>query len=92
MLTRARAALRAGGRIVLRDAARAETNAHRRIRWSEQVATRLGYHQSVEGLHFLTLEEMTAMLRRAGFAGIRVLTGAGRGSNVLITASVPDWD
>ena len=86
ILAKARAALRPGGRLVLRDAARAETEEHRRVEWWERLVTRLGHNKTVEGLHFQSAEELMGMLRREGFTDITV-TPTGKGdSNVLITA------
>jgi SAM-dependent methyltransferase len=83
ILDNTRRALRPGGRLVLRDAARVESAAHARVdRW-EKFATRLGHNQTVEGLHFQTLEQMQAMLQRAGFAKWEVRSDAGRDSDVL---------
>ncbi len=55
ILNKARQALRPGGRLILRDGARAENEAHRRVHFWERVATRIGHNQTKEGLHFLTL-------------------------------------
>lgn len=88
ILNKARQALRTGGRLVLRDGARAETDAHRRVHRWEQFATRFGMNRTQEGLHFLSLEEMEAAVRRAGFTVVEVRREAGRDSNVLLLASV----
>lgn len=87
VLRRAHDALRPGGRLVLRDAARSGMDAHRRIARAERIATALGIHRTVEGLHFLSLDEWTAMARRAGFRDVRVVADAGIGSNVMLTAT-----
>ena len=85
-LNQARAALRPGGRLVLRDGVRAENAAHRRIyRW-EQFATRMGMNRTQEGLHFQTQAELEAMLQRAGFAAWEIKPEAGRDSNVILVA------
>jgi len=73
---------------VLRDAARADTRAHQRVERWERLVTRLGHNKCVEGLHFCTVETLTAMLRDAGFQDIEVHGAAGRDSNVLITSRV----
>ncbi len=88
ILSRARAALRPGGRLILRDGARAETQAHRRIHRWEQFATRFGLNRTQEGLHFQTQPQLEAMLQRAGFARWELKAGAGNGSNVLLVAWV----
>ncbi len=88
ILNHARAALRPGGRLVLRDGARAEGAAHRRIHRWEKFATRVGMNRTQEGLHFQTRADLEAMLRRAGFARWEIKTGAGKDSNVMILAFV----
>jgi len=88
ILNQARAALRPGGRLVLRDGVRAENAAHRRIyRW-EQFATRMGMNRTQEGLHFQTQAELTAMLQCAGFADLEIKHEAGRDSNAMLVARV----
>ena len=86
ILNKARKALRPGGRLVMRDGARAENDAHRRVHRWEVFATRIGHNKTVEGLHFQTLAEMEAMLRRAGFTGWEVRREAGRDSNLQLIA------
>ncbi len=86
ILDKARRALRPGGRLILRDAARAEDQAHRRVNFWEKIATRIGHNQTVEGLHFQTRAELEAMLQRAGFTDWKLQRGAGRDSNVLLVA------
>ena len=88
ILNHARAAWRPGGRLVLRDGARAEGAAHRRIHRWEKFATRVGMNRTQEGLHFQTRADLDAMLRRAGFARWEIKTGAGKDSNVMILAFV----
>ena len=88
ILDRAREALRAGGRLILRDGARAETEAHRRLHRWEKFATRLGLNRTQEGLHFQTQAELEAMLQRAGFARWEIKPGPGNDSNVLLVAWV----
>ena len=88
ILNRARQALRPGGRLILRDGARAESDAHRRVHRWETFATRIGHNKTEEGLHFQTLAEMTAALQRAGFARWDIRREAGRDSNVLLIAWV----
>jgi 1-acyl-sn-glycerol-3-phosphate acyltransferase len=87
ILNKARQALRPGGKLILRDAARAENEAHRRVNFWEKIATRLGHNQTVEGLHFQTRAELEAALQRAGFVKWEIKPGAGRDSNVLLVAS-----
>jgi 1-acyl-sn-glycerol-3-phosphate acyltransferase len=88
ILTKAHQALRPGGRLVLRDGARAETDAHRKIHRWEEFATRMGMNQTKEGLHFQTQAELEAMLQRAGFARLEIKSGAGNDSNVMLVAWV----
>jgi 1-acyl-sn-glycerol-3-phosphate acyltransferase len=87
ILDKARRALRPGGRLVLREAARAGSAGHRRVDFWERMATRFGHNKTREGLHFRSLEEITASLRQAGFAAWESKPGAGRDSNVLLVAS-----
>jgi SAM-dependent methyltransferase len=88
LLKKARTALRPGGRLILRDAARAQSEAHRRVEWWERLVTRLGHNKTVEGLHFQTRAELEAMLQAAGFRDITEQKAAGNDSNILLTASV----
>jgi 1-acyl-sn-glycerol-3-phosphate acyltransferase len=88
ILNKARQALRPGGRLILRDAARAESEAHRRVTFWEKIATRLGHNKTVEGLHFQTRAELEVALQRAGFAQFEIKPGAGRDSNVLLVAEI----
>jgi 1-acyl-sn-glycerol-3-phosphate acyltransferase len=86
ILDKVRQALRPGGRLILRDAARAENAAHRRVNFWEKIATRLGHNQTVEGLHFQTRAELETALQKAGFAKFEIKPGSGRDSNVLLVA------
>lgn len=86
ILRKARAALRPGGRLILRDAARSETSDHARTSGWEKFATRVGMNKTKEGLHFRSLAETTAALERAGFTKIRQIENAGRDSNILLVA------
>ncbi len=88
ILNKARQALRPGGRLVLREAARAESGAHRRVVFCERLATRLGHNKTQEGLHFQTLAEIENAVRRAGFSRLEIKPRAGRDSNVLLVAFV----
>jgi uncharacterized protein len=87
ILNKARRALRSGGRLILRDAARAENEEHRRVNFWEKIATRIGHNQTMEGLHFQTRAELETMLRQAGFSQWELKHGAGRDSNVLLVAT-----
>ena len=88
ILNKARAALRPGGRLVLRDGARAEGAAHQRVQRWEKFATRFGLNRTQEGLHFLTLAELASALQRAGFVGWEIKREAGQDSNVMLVARV----
>jgi hypothetical protein len=74
--------------LVLRDGSRAETEAHRKVHRWEQFATRVGMNRTKEGLHFQTLAELEAMLKRAGFIRWELQSGAGNDSNVMLVAFV----
>lgn len=87
LLEKVHRALRPAGRLVLRDAARAEDAAHGRVEWWEKFATRLGMNKTKEGLHFRSLAETEAALKHAGFKSWEVRRGAGRDSNVLLIAT-----
>jgi 1-acyl-sn-glycerol-3-phosphate acyltransferase len=88
ILDKARRALRPGGRLVLRDGARSDSDAHARVHRWETFATRLGHNKTVEGLHFRSLEELETALSQAGFAGWDVRREAGRDSNLQLIAWV----
>ena len=88
ILDKARRALRPGGRLILREGARAEDEGHRRVHFWEKVTTRFGHNRTVEGLHFQTRAELEAMLRRAGFTHWEFKPGGGRDSNVMLVATV----
>jgi predicted exporter/SAM-dependent methyltransferase len=88
LLAKAHAALRPGGRLVLRDAARAATPQHRRVERWEHWMTRLGHNKTLEGIHFRSAEELVSALKQAGFRNIEVNQAGGRDSNLLITGSV----
>lgn len=83
ILRKARAALRPGGRLILRDGLRAEGAGHARVNRWEKFATRFGLNKTIEGLYFLTQDDLTAMLRRAGFSNCRAVKGGGKDSNAL---------
>jgi 1-acyl-sn-glycerol-3-phosphate acyltransferase len=88
ILEKARHALRPGGKLILRDGAKADDEAHRHVHRWEIFATKLGLNQAGDGLHFQTLAELEAAVKRAGFAHCEIIRAAGRGSNVLLVASV----
>jgi len=88
IMNQARRALRPGGRLVLREAARSENGAHRRVHFWERIATRIGHNKTEEGLHFQTLPEIQNALQRAGFSRCELKREAGRGSNLLLIASI----
>ena len=86
ILTQVRRALRSGGHLVLRDAARADNAAHGSVKRWETLATRFGHNKTEEGLHFQTLAQLEDMLRRAGFVHWEIKQAGGRDSNILIVA------
>jgi 1-acyl-sn-glycerol-3-phosphate acyltransferase len=86
ILEKAQRALRPGGKLILRDGAKAEDQAHQSIHRWEIFATKFGLNQTREGLHFQTLAELLAALRNAGFGPAEIIKEAGRGSNVLLVA------
>jgi 2-polyprenyl-3-methyl-5-hydroxy-6-metoxy-1,4-benzoquinol methylase len=88
ILNKARPALRPGGRLVLRDGARAENEGHQRVHRWEKFATRVGMNRTKEGLHFQTRAELETMLSHAGFTRWEVKSDAGNDSNVMIVALV----
>jgi len=88
ILRKACRALRPGGRLILRDAARAGTEAHRHVERWENFATRIGHNHTKEGLNFLTMDELTDILERAGFGGLDIKPVTAQDSNILLTASV----
>ncbi len=86
LLARVRRALSPGGRLVIRDMFREASAGHRRCAFWERFAMRLGLNKAPEGLHDVTLEEMHAMLREAGFVRVEEVAKAGRGSNRMLVA------
>jgi SAM-dependent methyltransferase len=88
ILSQARRALRPGGRLVLREAARTESSEHRRVAFWERIATGLAHNKTEEGLHFQTLAEIEVALQRAGFSQWEIKREAGRNSNLLLIASL----
>ena len=88
ILNKARRALRPGGKLILRDGAKADDGAHRHVHRWEVFATKLGLNQTSEGLHFQSLAELQAALKQAGFNSVEIIREGGSGSNVLLVASV----
>jgi len=86
ILEKARRALRPGGKLILRDGAKAGDAAHKSIHRWEVFATKAGLNHTREGLHFQTLAELQAALQGAGFGPCEIIREAGRGSNVLLVA------
>ncbi|MBI3881400.1 MAG: 1-acyl-sn-glycerol-3-phosphate acyltransferase, partial [Verrucomicrobia bacterium] len=84
ILDKVRRALRPGGKLILRDGARAESEAHERVHRWEIFATRFGLNRTQEGLHFLTLAELETALQRAGFGKSEIRREAGKDSNVML--------
>jgi 1-acyl-sn-glycerol-3-phosphate acyltransferase len=87
ILAKARRALRSGGKLVVREAAKAGGQAHRHTKVWEIYNTALGWNQSREGLHFRTLEELQNDLLQAGFARVEIIHGATKNSNTLLVAT-----
>jgi len=83
ILNKTRAALRPGGRLILRDAAREDSPQHRQVQRWERFATRTGLNRTREGLHFQSLPELETALQQAGFSRWEIKGGTGRGSNTL---------
>jgi len=88
ILNKVRRVLRLGGRLILRDGAKRGDAGHRRVHFWERIATRIGHNKTREGLHFVTLAELEAMLRRAGFARWDLQHEGGNDSNVMLVATV----
>jgi 1-acyl-sn-glycerol-3-phosphate acyltransferase len=86
ILDKAARALRPGGCLVLREAARDETSKHGHVEKWERFALFSGQTKRGEGLHFQTLDELLAALKQAGFVRWEIKREAGRGSNVLLVA------
>jgi len=86
ILRKACRCLRPGGLLILREAAFARSEGHRRVDFWERVATRIGHVKTGDGLHFRTLVEIEAGLERAGFAGWKIRQQTAQSSNVLLLA------
>jgi len=78
--------LRPGGLLILREAAFARSEGHRRVDFWERVATWIGHIKTGDGLHFRTLVELGAELERAGLADWKIRQQTARSSNVLLLA------
>ena len=87
LLNQAWRALRPGGKLILREGARANDAAHQRVYFWERLATFCGHNRTVEGLHFQTRIELEAAVRCAGFNECELVEGAGRDSNILLMAT-----
>ncbi len=88
ILEKARRALRPGGKLILRDGAKANDPGHQSVHRWEIFATKAGMNRTREGLHFQSLAELQAALKQAGFDEVQTIKEAGRGSNVLLVAAV----
>ena len=86
ILTKARQALSPGGKLILREAAKASGQAHRHTRLWEIFATVFGLNRTSEGLHFRTLAELEESLKCAGFTQFEFIHEADKNSNVLLVA------
>ncbi len=84
ILQKARRALRPGGSLILREAARQPNAEHLRVEMWEKLATSLGHNRTKEGLHFRTLAELTGGLQQAGFVSWETMAATGRDSNLLV--------
>jgi 2-polyprenyl-3-methyl-5-hydroxy-6-metoxy-1,4-benzoquinol methylase len=84
ILNKARKALRPGGRLILREADRADNSAHQHVALWERIATRIGHNQTKEGLHFRSIDELTNALKEAGFSQWEVKRDGGKHSNVMV--------
>ena len=89
LLAKIFAALRPGGRLIIRDALAREDAAHRAVVRSETWGVRLGQNRTHHGLHFADEKTHLALLRAAGFVNVKVQDEAGRGSNALLIAAKP---
>jgi SAM-dependent methyltransferase len=87
ILEKTRRALRPGGKLILREGAKADGDAHRHVHRWEIFATKFGLNQTHEGLHFQTLAELETMLKRAGFADCKIISQTGHGSNMMLVAA-----
>jgi SAM-dependent methyltransferase len=83
------AALRPGGRLIIRDALARDDSGHRAVALSEKWAVRLGQNRTRHGLHFEDEPTHLALLREAGFCQIELRKEGGLGSNALLTATKP---
>jgi 1-acyl-sn-glycerol-3-phosphate acyltransferase len=86
ILNKARKALRPGGRLILREAARADNSDHQHVALWEKFATGIGHNQTTEGLHFRTIDQLTDALKQAGFSQWEVKDDGGKHSNVMLVA------
>jgi 1-acyl-sn-glycerol-3-phosphate acyltransferase len=86
ILNKAREALRPGGRLILREAARADNSDHQHVALWERIATRIGHNQTTEGLHFRSIDELTTAVKQAGFTQWEVKRDGGKHSNVMLVA------
>jgi SAM-dependent methyltransferase len=89
ILQRAFAALRPGGRLIVRDACSDASRAHRLVAWSERFAVWIGHNLTGRGLHFESAACCLTLLEAAGFVEVRRVPEAGLGSNVMFAASKP---
>ncbi len=87
ILDKAHRALRPGGRLILREGAKADDRRHNHVHRWEIFATKLGLNHTREGLHFQTLAELETAVQRAGFARCEIIRDAGRGSNIMLVAT-----
>ena len=83
------AALRPGGRLIIRDALAGKNTGHRMVARMERWAVWLGQNRTRHGLHFETEQAHWVLLREAGFTKIGVAGNSGHGSNVRLVAEKP---
>ena len=87
ILNKARQALRSGGRLILRDAARAENQAHRRVDFWEKIATRFGHNKTGKACIFRPAPNWKQRCNAPALPNLEIKPGAGRDSNLLLVAT-----
>ncbi|MBL9137329.1 MAG: MMPL family transporter [Verrucomicrobiales bacterium] len=90
LLRAARRSLAPGGRVLVRDACRSESGAHRVTAALEMIAVGTGRHRTREGLHFETEQGHLELFREAGFDRVQRCEHMGLGSNRLFILEMAD--